>query len=119
MKKRLKAFMKDNNQREQLRLRFSTEKVSYSERIKAMYKSLRRQLWSKESEKNPFKCRLMDLDEAPTPRSQKSTISKTSLAKTEFHNLFNNGNLLLKLKEARGKTDPSETKSIPVEEKAR
>jgi hypothetical protein len=61
----------------------------------------------------------MDLDEAPTPRSQKSTISKTSLAKTDFANFFSNSNLIMRLKEARGKNDVSETKSIQFSETAR
>lgn len=65
-----------------------------------------------ENDKNPFKSRLMDLDDVYTPRSLKSTVSKTSMAKTEFAKLFNNGNYLLKLKEAMVKNDSSECRSI-------
>lgn len=56
----------------------------------------------------------MDLDEVftYTPRSLKSTVSKTSLAKTEFAKLFNQGNLHIKIKEAMVKNDNSDSRSI-------
>lgn len=102
-----------------MRVRFVTNKVTYEERIKEIYKNMQRLKWLEEGEKNPFKRRLREFDEAPTPRSQKSTISKTSLAKTDLFNLFNNGNLLLKLREERGKVDISETKSIQCSEQSK
>jgi hypothetical protein len=61
----------------------------------------------------------MDLDDVYTPRSLKSTVSKTSMAKTEFAKLFNNGNYLSKIKGAFVKNENSECRSIQMSEQAK